>query len=62
MDTGPITEETPSPSVKPLVNTIVKTVKDELGAYFFLPIVLIIIFLVLNLIQTGLLLRLLKRE
>jgi len=62
MDTGPITDETPPPSVTPLVNTVVKSVKDELGCYFFLPIVLIIVFLVLNIFQTGLLLRILTKE
>jgi len=62
MDTGPIKDETPPPKVTPLVSTVVKAVKDELGIYFFLPVVLIIVFLILNFFQTGVLLRLLMRE
>jgi len=61
MDSGPPNTE-PPPNVNPLVTTVVKAVKKELGVYFFIPIILVIIFLVLNIIQTGLLLRLLKRE
>ena len=62
MDPGPIIDETPPPKVTPLVTTVVKAIKDELGCYFFIPVVLIIVFLILNIFQTGLLLRLLMRE
>ena len=62
MDSGPITETQPPQSITPIVNTVVKSVKDELGVYYFIPIILVIIFLILNIMQTGLLLRLLMRE